>query len=179
MLVARVLSAVLDKSFCKRFWYSSSIVNVHPTSVFRLLQEVFNCIFSSFSQWQHIYIPVMSIRTQSRAWGVDDSAKFFCCSINTVYYMAPYATMILSIPALLLEGPGVVKWAEVQTSLLLPVLIIVLSGVSAFCLNFSIFYVIHTTTAVTFNVAGNMKVCSCFSPQYLVQNATACWCTYY
>jgi solute carrier family 35 protein E3 len=79
-------------------------------------------------------------------------------SINTVYYMAPYATMILSIPALLLEGAGVLKWAEVQTSLLLPVLIIVLSGVSAFCLNFSIFYVIHTTTAVTFNVAGNMKV---------------------
>jgi hypothetical protein len=97
--------------------------------------------------------------------------QFFCCSINTVYYMAPYATMILSIPALLLEGAGVLKWAEVQTSLLLPVLIIVLSGVSAFCLNFSIFYVIHTTTAVTFNVAGNMKVCSCFSPQYLVQNA--------
>lgn len=85
--------------------------------------------------------------------------------------MAPYATMILSIPALLLEGAGVLKWAEVQTSLLLPVLIIVLSGVSAFCLNFSIFYVIHTTTAVTFNVAGNMKVCFCFSPQYLVQNA--------
>lgn len=81
--------------------------------------------------------------------------------------MAPYATMILSIPALLLEGAGVLKWAEVQTSLLLPVLIIVLSGVSAFCLNFSIFYVIHTTTAVTFNVAGNMKVCFCFSPQDL------------
>ncbi|KAJ7965578.1 UDP-galactose transporter 1 [Quillaja saponaria] len=40
-----------------------------------------------------------------------------------------------------------------------PALIIIfLSGVLAFCLNFSIFYVIHSTTAVTFNVAGNLKV---------------------
>jgi solute carrier family 35 protein E3 len=80
------------------------------------------------------------------------------CSINTVYYMAPYATMILAVPALALEGGGVVKWIEMQQSLFAPLLIIFLSGVSAFCLNFSIFYVIHATTAVTFNVAGNMKV---------------------
>ncbi|KAE8669457.1 peptidoglycan-binding LysM domain-containing protein [Hibiscus syriacus] len=32
------------------------------------------------------------------------------------------------------------------------------AGVLAFCVNFSIFYVIHSTTAVTFNVAGNLQV---------------------
>ncbi|CAD6246325.1 unnamed protein product [Miscanthus lutarioriparius] len=31
-------------------------------------------------------------------------------SINTVYYMAPFATMILSVPAMVLEGSGVVSW---------------------------------------------------------------------
>lgn len=72
--------------------------------------------------------------------------------------MAPYATMILFVPALLLEGTGVVTWAQGQESLFFPVSIILSSGVFAFCLNFSIFYVIHSTTAVTFNVAGNMKV---------------------
>ncbi|KAE9456762.1 hypothetical protein C3L33_11342, partial [Rhododendron williamsianum] len=79
-------------------------------------------------------------------------------SINTVYYMAPYATMILAGPALLLEGPGVVQWFQTHTSLLSALTIIFGSGVLAFCLNFSIFYVIHSTTAVTFNVAGNLKV---------------------
>ncbi|KAI8550995.1 hypothetical protein RHMOL_Rhmol06G0150200 [Rhododendron molle] len=78
-------------------------------------------------------------------------------SINTVYYMAPYATMILAGPALLLEGPGVVQWFQTHTSLLSALTIIFGSGVLAFCLNFSIFYVIHSTTAVTFNVAGNLK----------------------
>lgn len=72
--------------------------------------------------------------------------------------MAPYATMILALPALLLEGVGVVTWARGQEALFMPVFIILSSGFFAFCLNFSIFYVIHSTTAVTFNVAGNMKV---------------------
>lgn len=72
--------------------------------------------------------------------------------------MAPFATMILAGPALVLEGSGVVQWFQTHDSLLSPLIIIFGSGVLAFCLNFSIFYVIHSTTAVTFNVAGNLKV---------------------
>lgn len=79
-------------------------------------------------------------------------------SINTVYYMAPFATMILAVPALLIEGPGVLDWLQTHPSLCPALIMIFSSGVLAFCLNFSIFYVIHSTTAVTFNVAGNLKV---------------------
>ncbi|KAM3191299.1 hypothetical protein ACQJBY_068914 [Aegilops geniculata] len=79
-------------------------------------------------------------------------------SINTVYYMAPFATMILSIPAIVLEGSGVINWLYTYESTVPALVIIITSGVLAFCLNFSIFYVIHSTTAVTFNVAGNLKV---------------------
>lgn len=79
-------------------------------------------------------------------------------SINTVYYMAPFATMILAVPALLLEGAGVIEWIRTSPNLMSAFIIIIGSGVTAFCLNFSIFYVIHSTTAVTFNVAGNLKV---------------------
>lgn len=76
--------------------------------------------------------------------------------------MAPFATMILALPALLLEGSGVVAWLQTDPPLLSSFFIIFGSGVLAFCLNFSIFYVIHSTTAVTFNVAGNLKVWRCF-----------------
>lgn len=86
--------------------------------------------------------------------------KNFDISINTVYYMAPFATMILAVPALLLEGAGVIAWIQTSPNLLSSFIIIIGSGVMAFCLNFSIFYVIHSTTAVTFNVAGNLKVLS-------------------
>ncbi|XP_006305534.2 GDP-mannose transporter GONST5 [Capsella rubella] len=79
-------------------------------------------------------------------------------SINTVYYMAPFATMILGVPAFLLEGNGILEWFEAHPSPWSALIIIFSSGVLAFCLNFSIFYVIHSTTAVTFNVAGNLKV---------------------
>ncbi|KAL0855834.1 hypothetical protein Bca101_060987 [Brassica carinata] len=79
-------------------------------------------------------------------------------SINTVHYMAPFATMILGIPALLLEGNGILSWFDAHPSPWSALTIFFSSGVLAFCLNFSIFYVIHSTTAVTFNIAGNLKV---------------------
>ncbi|KAF9682618.1 hypothetical protein SADUNF_Sadunf05G0127600 [Salix dunnii] len=79
-------------------------------------------------------------------------------SINTVYYMAPFATMILGLPAILVEGSGVINWFYTHENVWSSLIIILCSGLLAFCLNFSIFYVIHSTTAVTFNVAGNLKV---------------------
>ena len=99
------------------------------------------------------------------------SAKIVCyvfCSINTVYYMAPFATMILALPAMLLEGSGVINWFYTHDSIVPALVIILGSGVLAFCLNFSIFYVIHSTTAVTFNVAGNLKVRHDYIPPYVV-----------
>lgn len=81
--------------------------------------------------------------------------------------MAPYATMILVLPAMLLEGNGVLEWLNTHPYPWSALIIIFSSGVLAFCLNFSIFYVIHSTTAVTFNVAGNLKVRyirHCFNP---------------
>ncbi|XP_072965233.1 UDP-galactose transporter 1 [Typha angustifolia] len=112
-------------------------------------------------------------------------------SINTVYYMAPFATMILAVPAILLEGTGVINWFYTHDSIFSTMVIIFSSGVLAFCLNFSIFYVIHSTTAVTFNVAGNLKVAVAVLVSWLIfrnpisaMNAVGCavtllGCTFY
>lgn len=102
----------------------------------------------------------------------------YICSINTVYYMAPFATMILALPALLLEGNGVIEWLNTHPYPWSALTIIFSSGVLAFCLNFSIFYVIHSTTAVTFNVAGNLKVRSMrhnFQATLLIGSNSPCW----
>ncbi|KAF5198963.1 Udp-galactose transporter [Thalictrum thalictroides] len=112
-------------------------------------------------------------------------------SINTVYYMAPFATMILGGPALFFEGAGVINWLQTHESLYSALVIIFGSGLMAFCLNFSIFYVIHSTTAVTFNVAGNLKVAFAVLVSWLIfrnpisgLNAAGCavtliGCTFY
>ncbi|GJN39918.1 hypothetical protein PR202_gb29072 [Eleusine coracana subsp. coracana] len=112
-------------------------------------------------------------------------------SINTVYYMAPFATMILALPAMVLEGSGVVNWLYTYDSVVPALIIIITSGVLAFCLNFSIFYVIHSTTAVTFNVAGNLKVAVAVLVSWMIfrnpisaMNAVGCaitlvGCTFY
>ncbi|AES59835.1 putative sugar phosphate transporter domain-containing protein [Medicago truncatula] len=112
-------------------------------------------------------------------------------SINTVYHMAPFATLIMVFPALLLEGNGILEWFSIHPYPWAAMIIIFSSGVLAFCLNFSIFYVIHSTTAVTFNVAGNLKVAVAVLISWLIfrnpisyMNAVGCaitlvGCTFY
>ncbi|XP_073387669.1 UDP-galactose transporter 1 isoform X3 [Physcomitrium patens] len=175
---------VWKKSFDRRVWLSliPIVGGIVLTSVTELsfnmagfLAAFFGCIVTS----------TKTILAESLLHGYNFD------SINTVYYMAPHATMILALPALLLEGGGVLTWVGAQESLLTPLFIITLSGVSAFCLNFSIFYVIHATTAVTFNVAGNMKVAVAIVISWLIfknpisfMNAIGCTitlvgCTFY
>ncbi|CAL0319398.1 unnamed protein product [Lupinus luteus] len=64
---------------------------------------------------------------------------------------------ILALPAMLLEGNGILEWFNAHPYPWSALVIIFSPGVLAFCLNFSIFYVIHSTAAVTFKVAGNLK----------------------
>ncbi|KAF6147987.1 hypothetical protein GIB67_024162 [Kingdonia uniflora] len=78
--------------------------------------------------------------------------------IYTVHYMTPFATMILALPALFLKGHGVWVWFHTHETLCSSLILILTSGVLGFCLNFSIFYVIHSTTALTFNITGNIKL---------------------
>ena len=80
--------------------------------------------------------------------------------------MAPYATMILIVPSALVEGRGVLQWCATTPNLDLSLLILVASGAIAFSLNYSIFYVIQTTSALTFNVAGNMKTAVAISASW-------------
>ncbi|KAJ6730466.1 hypothetical protein OIU85_021278 [Salix viminalis] len=92
---------------------------------------------------------------------------------------------------MLVEGSGVINWFYTHESVWPALIIIFSSGVLAFCLNFSIFYVIHSTTAVTFNVAGNLKVAVAVLVSWLIfhnpisyMNAVGCaitlvGCTFY
>ncbi|KAG5544494.1 hypothetical protein RHGRI_017048 [Rhododendron griersonianum] len=152
-----LLTSMTELSF-NMFGFCAALFGCLATSMKTILAESllhgykFDSILSgytaSYGAWAEFCLLFLIGTVDSDIWP----------SINTVYYMAPYATMILAGPALLLEGPGVVQWFQTHTSLLSALTIIFGSGVLAFCLNFSIFYVIHSTTAVTFNVAGNLKV---------------------
>uniref|UniRef100_A0A7I4CRV7 Sugar phosphate transporter domain-containing protein n=1 Tax=Physcomitrium patens TaxID=3218 RepID=A0A7I4CRV7_PHYPA len=188
------------------------LIEVNPQDRLRriLPMSIVFCVNIVLGNVSLRYIPISFMQT-IKSFTPATTAAFFGCivtstktilaesllhgynfdSINTVYYMAPHATMILALPALLLEGGGVLTWVGAQESLLTPLFIITLSGVSAFCLNFSIFYVIHATTAVTFNVAGNMKVAVAIVISWLIfknpisfMNAIGCTitlvgCTFY
>eukprot|EP00850_Spirogloea_muscicola_P003707 SM000015S01207 [mRNA] locus=s15:510135:511922:+ [translate_table: standard] len=97
-----------------------------------------------------------------------------------VYYMAPYATALLIVPAALFEGPDLNLWLLERRGpegggLAFPFTVLLVSGVIAFSLNYSIFYVIQTTSALTFNVAGNMKTAVAIAASWLLFRNPMSW----
>eukprot|EP00897_Mesotaenium_endlicherianum_P002088 jgi/Mesen1/1907/ME000143S00960 len=101
---------------------------------------------------------VMSVATAVYAELLLQGKKYDLDSINALYYMLPYAAVILAPPALVLEGRALLTWHQGQEDAGPALWAIFVSGLVAFCLNFSLFYTIQSTSAVTFAVAGNLKV---------------------
>lgn len=79
-------------------------------------------------------------------------------SINTVYYMAPQIVLMLTPLAFFCEWEAVQMWYGLEGDRTQVFIVIGISGILAFGLNFSLFYAIQATSAMTFNVAGNLKV---------------------
>ncbi|GJP32785.1 hypothetical protein CLOM_g17381 [Closterium sp. NIES-68] len=79
-------------------------------------------------------------------------------SLNALYQLVPYSALILAPPAAVLEGWQLWGWFIAQANPWPAVIAILISGCFAFCLNFSLFYTIQKTSALTFNVAGNLKL---------------------
>ncbi|CAI6011684.1 unnamed protein product [Closterium sp. NIES-65] len=79
-------------------------------------------------------------------------------SLNALYQLVPYSALILAPPAAVLEGWQLWGWFMAQANPWPAVIAILISGCFAFCLNFSLFYTIQKTSALTFNVAGNLKL---------------------
>eukprot|EP00850_Spirogloea_muscicola_P013756 SM000095S24970 [mRNA] locus=s95:259012:260455:+ [translate_table: standard] len=112
-------------------------------------------------------------------------------SLNTVYYMAPQIALMVTPVALMTEWEGVLRWYATSEQPTAALWAVVLSGVFAFGLNFSLFFAIQATSAMTFNIAGNLKVavaiflgCAIFRNPMSVLSVVGCiitvaGCTWY
>jgi len=76
--------------------------------------------------------------------------------LSLLYYMAPISLVLLLPFCYIYEYSGISEWRNntgVESFLLL-----IISGLIAFLLNVSQFFVIQKTSALTFTIAGNFKV---------------------
>jgi len=116
-------------------------------------------------------------------------------SLNTIYHLTPWCIAFLFPLVVGFEMESIsMWWADevvkngIQSD---AVTLLLTSGLLAFALNFSVFLVIGTTSAVTFNIAGNAKIAIAILLSWLIfrnpMNAmnvlgcaiTICGCTYY
>ena len=77
---------------------------------------------------------------------------------NLLYAMAPPSVVMLLPPILLFEADGLVAWSGSSLATGGVFVVLLLSGLIAFALNATSFFVIQATSPLTFTVAGNFKV---------------------
>ena len=117
----------------------------------------FLCALSStiFTSVNSILAEVML----SKGKGGEGHAAMAMDPINGVYFMSPMIALSLAPLAFFLEAPAVVKWQfEQAEGRSMAWAAVILSGVLALGLNFSLLLAIGSSSAMAFNVAGNLKV---------------------
>jgi len=77
--------------------------------------------------------------------------------LSLLYYMAPISLGLLLPFCYYFEFSGIVEWSKTVVGIGSYTLLVV-SGLIAFLLNISQFFIIQKTSALTFTVAGNFKV---------------------
>eukprot|EP00049_Salpingoeca_infusionum_P006446 m.107017 g.107017 ORF g.107017 m.107017 type:complete len:308 (+) comp13315_c0_seq7:299-1222(+) len=81
-------------------------------------------------------------------------------AFQLLYYQAPLSALVLVVVVLVFENP----WAEgglaSQALVDIPVIPVLMSAVVSFAVNLSIFLVIKSTSAITYNVLGHFKLCT-------------------
>jgi solute carrier family 35, member E3 len=102
-------------------------------------------------------------------WG--DSLKLN--PVAALHLMSPVSFLILAPIAYVLEGEEVLKWKTVHPIASTASLIVILSALSAFALNKSVFFLLKRTSAEAVSVARNFKVAGtvalyCLGPRYRI-----------
>ncbi|KAH3887247.1 hypothetical protein DPMN_011263 [Dreissena polymorpha] len=91
-----------------------------------------------------------------QVWVAEKQVEFQVNSIQLLYYQAPLSALMLNVVLLFTEpfNPNEVfnHW-EMET-----LGMVLLSGVVAFSVNLSIFWIIGNTSPVTYNMAGHLKI---------------------
>lgn len=105
-----------------------------------------------------------------QVWVNEKQNEFHCNSMQLLLYQAPLSGILISLIIPFFEpviSPGGIfgtKWDFVS------VLLVVLSGLIAFFLNLSIFWIIGNTSPLTYNMVGHLKFCLTLAGGYLFFN---------
>lgn len=94
-----------------------------------------------------------------QVWVGEKQKEFQVNSMQLLYYQAPLSMMILLLIIPFIEPPWVTGGLFQHAWTMKDLITVLTSGIVAFMVNLSIYWIIGNTSAVTYNVIGQMKFC--------------------
>ncbi|KAG8181830.1 hypothetical protein JTE90_003977 [Oedothorax gibbosus] len=103
-----------------------------------------------------------------QVWVGEKQREFQVNSMQLLYYQAPLSALFLLFCVPMIEPPWASDGLMNRTFNLLDLGLVLLSGLIAFLVNVSIYWIIGNTSAVTYNVVGQLKFCLTLIGGYLL-----------
>lgn len=103
-----------------------------------------------------------------QVWVGEKQKEFQVNSMQLLYYQAPLSALILFGCLPLIEPPWAENGLVYQKWYFSDIVLILLSSIIAFLVNLSIYWIIGNTSAVTYNVVGQMKFCLTLIGGYII-----------
>ncbi|GIX81196.1 solute carrier family 35 member E3 [Caerostris extrusa] len=103
-----------------------------------------------------------------QVWVGEKQKEFQVNSMQLLYYQAPLSALLLVFCVPIVEPPWTPDGLFYRNWSITDLLLVLLSGVIAFSVNVSIYWIIGNTSAVTYNVVGQLKFCLTLIGGYLI-----------
>ncbi|XP_055953990.1 solute carrier family 35 member E3-like [Argiope bruennichi] len=103
-----------------------------------------------------------------QVWVGEKQKEFQVNSMQLLYYQAPLSATLLLFCIPIVEPPWALDGFFYRSWSLGDIFLVLLSGVIAFLVNVSIYWIIGNTSAVTYNVVGQLKFCLTLLGGYLL-----------
>ncbi|XP_042907470.1 solute carrier family 35 member E3 [Parasteatoda tepidariorum] len=103
-----------------------------------------------------------------QVWVGEKQREFQMNSMQLLYYQAPLSSLLLLFCVPMIEPPWAQDGLFNHNWSLYDLTLVLISGLIAFSVNLSIYWIIGNTSAVTYNVVGQLKFCLTLLGGYLI-----------
>lgn len=147
--------------FIQYYWYNKTFslsikLTVVPLTVGVYLSTFYDIRFNFLGTMYAL--AGVAVTSLYQVWVGEKQKEFQVNSMQLLYYQAPLSAAMLMVLVPLVEPPWAPGGCFHQSWTKFHLLLVLLTGVVAFLVNLSIYWVIGNTSAVTYNVAGHLKL---------------------
>ncbi|GAB6031837.1 hypothetical protein CHUAL_010238 [Chamberlinius hualienensis] len=157
---------VIESYFYSKTYSTNIKLTLIPITLGVLLNSMYDIKFNTLGT---VYATIgVLVTSLYQVWIGVKQREFQVNAMQLLFYQAPISSVLLMLVIPTVEPLGQPHGVLTHSWSLTDTILILLTGVVAFSVNLSIYWIIGTTSTVTYNMVGHLKFCLTLAGGYLL-----------